>query len=85
MRYRLPVLGAGGPGPPPPPQADRMRGPDGLKNREAMIHTMFTPATPQPLQQKVLKMMLSAPESTAYGAMVATFDPAITAFVEKVK
>jgi len=61
----------------PLPQADRMRGPDGLKNREAMIRGMFTPATPQPLQQKILKMMLAAPESTAYGAMVATFDPAI--------
>jgi pimeloyl-ACP methyl ester carboxylesterase len=64
-------------GGPPPPQADRMRGPDGLKNREAMIRGMFTPATPQPIQQHVLKMMLGAPESTAYGAMVATFDPAI--------
>ena len=64
-------------GGPPPPQADRMRGPDGLKNREAMIHTMFTPATPQPLQQHVLKMMLAAPEATAYSAMTATFDPAI--------
>jgi sigma-B regulation protein RsbQ len=64
-------------GGPPPPQADRMRGPDGLKNREAMIRGMFTPATPQPIQEHVLKMMLGAPESTAYGAMVATFDPAI--------
>jgi sigma-B regulation protein RsbQ len=70
-------LGATRPGGPPPPQADRMRGPDGLKNREAMIRTMFTPATPQPLQQHILKMMLAAPESTAYGAMTATFDPAI--------
>ena len=64
-------------GGPPAPQADRMRGPDGLKNREAFIRGMFTPATPQLLQQKILKMMLAAPESTAYGAMVATFDPAI--------
>jgi pimeloyl-ACP methyl ester carboxylesterase len=71
------ALGAVRPGGPAPPQADRMRGPDGLKNREAMIRTMFTPATPQPLQQHILKMMLAAPESTAYSAMNATFDPAI--------
>jgi pimeloyl-ACP methyl ester carboxylesterase len=64
----------------PPAQApvpDRMRGPDGTKNREAMIRGMFTPATPKPLQDHVLHMMLAAPEATAYGAMVATFDPAI--------
>ena len=73
----LVALGAVRQGGPPAPQADRMRGPDGLKNREAMIRTMFTPATPQPLQQHILKMMLAAPESTAYGAMIATFDPAI--------
>jgi pimeloyl-ACP methyl ester carboxylesterase len=71
------ALGAARQGGPPPPQPDRMRGPEGLKNREAMIRTMFTPATPQPLQQHILKMMLAAPESTAYSAMMATFDPAI--------
>ena len=42
-----------------------------------MIRGMFTPATPQPIQDHVLKMMLAAPEATAYGAMVATFDPKI--------
>jgi pimeloyl-ACP methyl ester carboxylesterase len=73
----LVALGAARQGGPPPPQPDRMRGPEGLKNREAMIRTMFTPATPQPLQQHILKMMLAAPESTAYSAMMATFDPAI--------
>jgi pimeloyl-ACP methyl ester carboxylesterase len=57
------------------PEPERMRGPDGLKNREAMIRGMFTPATPKPLQEQVLRMMLAAPEATAYGAMVATFDP----------
>lgn len=57
------------------PVPDRMRGPDGPKNREAMIRGMFTPATPAALQDHVLKMMLAAPEATAYGAMVATFDP----------
>jgi pimeloyl-ACP methyl ester carboxylesterase len=61
----------------PAPVPDRMRGPDGAKNREAMIRGMFTPATPKPLQDQVLKMMLAAPEATAYGAMVATFDPKI--------
>jgi pimeloyl-ACP methyl ester carboxylesterase len=72
-------------GTPPPPGAqpsqapvpDRMRGPDGPKNRETMIRSMFTPATPKTVQDHVLKMMLSAPEATAYGAMVATFDPKI--------
>ena len=74
------VLGA-----PPPagaqpsqrPEPERMKGPDGPKNRETMIRGMFTPATPKPLQDHVLKMMLAAPESTAYGAMVATFDPKV--------
>jgi sigma-B regulation protein RsbQ len=71
-------------GPPPPgveraqaPVPDRMKGPDGPRNREAMIRGMFTPATPKPLQDQVLKMMLAAPEATAYGAMVATFDPKV--------
>ena len=73
----LVTLGAPRPDGPPAPQPDRMRGPEGLKNREAMIRGMFTPATPQPLQQHILKMMLAPPESTAYGAMMATFDPAI--------
>jgi sigma-B regulation protein RsbQ len=73
----LVALGAARQGGPPPPQPERMRGPDGLKNREAMIRGMFTPATPQPLQQHILKMMLAPSESTAYGAMMATFDPAI--------
>ena len=74
------VLGA----PPPPgaqpsqrPEPERMKGPDGSKNRETMIRGMFTPATPKPLQDHVLKMMLAAPEATAYGAMVATFDPKV--------
>jgi pimeloyl-ACP methyl ester carboxylesterase len=74
------VLGA----PPPPgaqpsqrPEPERMKGPDGPKNRETMIRGMFTPATPKPLQDHVLKMMLAAPEATAYGAMVATFDPKV--------
>ena len=60
-----------------PPQPEQMRGPDGLKARETMIRGMFLPSTPKPLQDHVLKMMLAAPEATAYGAMTATFDPAI--------
>ena len=79
------VDGVVAPGAPPPPGAqpaqapvpDRMKGPDGPKNRETMIRGMFAPATPKPLQEHVLKMMLAAPEATAYGAMVATFDPKI--------
>ena len=57
----------------PPP----MTGPDGLKAREQMIKGMFTPRTPQPLQDQILKMMLHAPEATAAGAMAAMFDPTI--------
>jgi pimeloyl-ACP methyl ester carboxylesterase len=60
----------------PPLQPSQLVGPEGLKARENMIKTMFTPATPPALQQHVLKMMLAAPEATASGAMLATFDPA---------
>jgi pimeloyl-ACP methyl ester carboxylesterase len=60
----------------PPLQPSQLSGPEGLKARENMIKTMFTPATPQALQQTVLKMMLGAPEATASGAMLATFDAA---------
>jgi pimeloyl-ACP methyl ester carboxylesterase len=55
----------------PPP----MTGAEGLKAREGMIRTMFTPETPAPLQEHILKMMLGAPETTAAGAMAAMFDP----------
>jgi pimeloyl-ACP methyl ester carboxylesterase len=54
-----------------------MTGADGLKNRETMIRTMFTPQTPASLQQQILTMMLHAPEATAAGAMNAMFDPAL--------
>jgi pimeloyl-ACP methyl ester carboxylesterase len=60
-----------------PLQPSTINGPDGLKAREAMIKTMFTPATPEAIQKHVLKMMLAAPAATASGAMTATFDPAI--------
>jgi pimeloyl-ACP methyl ester carboxylesterase len=59
----------------PAPQPAQMSGPDGLKARERMIRGMFTPATPPALQEQILKMMLAAPEATATGAMLATFDP----------
>ena len=52
-------------------------GPEGLKAREGMIRGMFTPQTPPVLQQKILDMMLKAPEATAIGAMGAMFDPSI--------
>jgi sigma-B regulation protein RsbQ len=55
---------------------DAMGGPDGRKNREAMIRSLFTPATAPAIQTRVLNMMLAAPEATAVGAMNATFDPA---------
>ena len=64
-------------GAPAPPDPNQMGGPGGLKARETMIRGMFTPKTPEALQQHILKMMLSAPEATATGAMRATFDPAI--------
>src|SRR5579871_541710 len=60
----------------PPPDPAQFMGPGGLKARESMIRGMFTPATPPALQQEILKMMLAAPESTASGAMRATFEPA---------
>jgi sigma-B regulation protein RsbQ len=61
------------PGQGPPP----MTGPEGLKARESMIRSMFIAETPAALQEQILKMMLSAPETTAAGAMAAVFDPSI--------
>jgi pimeloyl-ACP methyl ester carboxylesterase len=60
-------------GSPNAPNPDRMKGPDGLKNREAMIRGMFGPSATPAIQDHVLKMMLAAPEATAYQAMSATF------------
>jgi pimeloyl-ACP methyl ester carboxylesterase len=57
----------------PPP----MIGPEGLKTRETLIRSMFVPATPPTLQEHILKMMLSPPETTANGAMASMLDPAI--------
>jgi pimeloyl-ACP methyl ester carboxylesterase len=55
------------------PNPDAMKGPDGLKNREAMIRGMFGKSATPAMQDHVLKMMLDAPETTAYQAMAATF------------
>jgi pimeloyl-ACP methyl ester carboxylesterase len=53
-----------------------MAGPDGRKNREAMIRRFFSTSTTPAMQTKILEMMLGAPEATAVGAMNATFEPA---------
>lgn len=55
---------------------DAMQGPDGRKNREAMINGLFTPQTSPAIQTKVRAMMLTPSGATAAGAMNATFDPA---------
>lgn len=60
------------PGFPPP-----LTGPEGRTAREGMIRSMFIAETPIALQEKILAMMLGAPEATAVGAMNAMFDPAI--------
>ena len=54
-----------------------LTGPEGLKAREGMIRGMFTPQTPPALQEKILAMMLKAPEATAVGAMGSILDPAL--------
>jgi len=55
----------------------RVTGQDGLKGREAMIRSMFSAATTPELQSRILKMMLSAPETTAGGAMNSMADPVV--------
>jgi pimeloyl-ACP methyl ester carboxylesterase len=60
------------PGFPPP-----LTGAEGRTAREGMIRSMFIPETPPALQEKILAMMLGAPEATAIGAMNAMFDPAL--------
>jgi len=52
-------------------------GPEGLKTREGMIRGMFTPQTSPAVQQKIMAMMLKAPEATASGAMASMLDPAL--------
>lgn len=60
-------------GSPNAPNPQRIKGPDGLKNRETMIRGMFGPSATPAIQDHILKMMLAAPEATAYQAMTATF------------
>ena len=60
-------------GSPTAPNPDRMKGSEGLKNREAMIRGMFGKSATPAIQEHILKMMLAAPETTAYQAMAATF------------
>jgi pimeloyl-ACP methyl ester carboxylesterase len=57
----------------------RVVGEDGVKGREAMIRGMFSSATTPELQNRILKMMLRAPEPTARGAMNAMADPVVWA------
>ena len=54
-----------------------LTGAEGRKTREGLIKGMFTPQTPAALQQKILTMMLAAPEATAIGAMMSIMDPAL--------
>jgi pimeloyl-ACP methyl ester carboxylesterase len=54
-----------------------LTGAEGLKLREGMIRGMFTPQTSPDVQQKVLRMMLGAPEATAIGAMGSMMDPSL--------
>ena len=61
--------GAGAPFTPPP-----MTGEAGKQARDKMVRGMFGPATTPALQDHILKMMLGAKESTATGAMAATWD-----------
>ena len=60
----------------PPGFAQSLTGAEGRAGRERMIRSMFIAETPAALQEKILAMMLAAPEATAVGAMNATFDPA---------
>ena len=55
------------------PNPDQMKGPAGLKAREAMIRGMFGKSSTPAMQASVLKMMLAPPESTATQAMAAMF------------
>ena len=55
----------------------RFEGADAARNRDEFIRGMFTPATSPGLQQKILKMMKTPPDSTAAGAMASMGDPAI--------
>lgn len=53
-----------------------MGGPNGIKSREAMVGGFFNTSSTPAIQAKVKNMMLSAPEATAVGAMIASREPA---------
>jgi len=57
------------------PNPERMKGPEGWRNREAMIRGMFGKSATPALQEEILTMMMGASETTAYEAMAATFAP----------
>jgi pimeloyl-ACP methyl ester carboxylesterase len=59
------------------PNTDQMRGAEGLRVREGNTRSMFSKSTSPELQEKILKMMMAAPESTAIQAMAAMYDPTI--------
>jgi pimeloyl-ACP methyl ester carboxylesterase len=59
------------------PNSDRMKGPDGLKVREANTRGMLSPNASPELQNRIVKMMQLAPAATAAGGMEAMYDPAI--------
>ncbi len=59
------------------PNSDRMRGPDGLKFREANTRGMLSANASPELQNRIVKMMQLAPAATAAGAMEAMYDTAI--------
>jgi pimeloyl-ACP methyl ester carboxylesterase len=54
-----------------------LTGPEGRATRENIIRSMFIAETPVAVQEKILTMMLAAPEATAVGAMNAVLDPAL--------
>lgn len=56
------------------PSPSQFAGTDGLTAREGMIRETFTPQTPAALQQRILDMMLKAPEATAVGAFAWVLD-----------
>lgn len=58
--------------------APRFAGPDGQKNREQFIRSMFV-VTPEAIRKEVLKVTMAAPQATAVGAMAAMGAPAIWA------
>ena len=59
------------------PNTEHMKGPEGPKFREANTRGMFSASTTPELQRKIIRMMQTAPASTAAGAMEAMYEPAI--------